>query len=409
MKSLINKRYFQLIFLCFFAYMISYIGRLGYNTNIQNFIDSYQITKLEAGYASSAFFFCYGAGQLINAILCERMNSVKAVSGSLFISSLISLSLFFIRNILLISIVWGLNGFILSTLWSNLIKLTAKIKDKKHLDKSITWLAISLPVGTLFAYSATSIFTLANIWKIYFIVSSLIMLLGSLIFFVGTRKVEKDIATLATEELNTVNDLKPDSNNKVSLLKFLSIAIIPIFFISVLSSIIKDGVQTWMPTYLKENFELPTYFSILITLILPLFGLMAVILAKRLVKRFNNIYIALIAIFIASILLITMFIVFGAFAAIIPIIIFALLSLTMHASNSVFTAIFPIHYKDKIKSGPTAGILNCFAYVGSSISTFSLGGIVDSFGWNAFSITLLSCAAVAAALSIWSYFSMKCK
>jgi len=42
----------------------------------------------------------------------------------------------------------------------------------------------------------------------------------------------------------------------------------------------------------------------------------------------------------------------------------------------------PLFLRNKINSGMVAGILNGFCYVGSTISSYLLGVIVDHYGWN---------------------------
>ncbi len=411
MDKLLNRRYLQLIFLCFFAYMISYIGKLGYTANIQNFIDSYETTKLEAGYASSTFFFCYGAGQFINAIFCEKVNSIKIVSLSLFISSLFTLSLFFIKNMIVIAVLWGINGLTMSTLWCNIVKITAQIKDEKYLKKSIIALSMTVPVGTFFTYGLSSLLSLLGVWKIYFIIATVIVLSGSVIFLIFTTKATKDIERLYVqkeEEKEIVKETVAPEGQK-SLFKYLSYTIIPVIFICVVCNIIKDGVQTWMPTFLKENYDMPTYFSILLTLCLPLVGIFSAMIGKSSMYKIKNEYVVSTIVFVLCALMLGLFILIGDLSAVIAVVVFAILSLLMHIVNGVFTSIVPVFYKSKIKSGQAAGILNGFAYVGSTLSSFMLGGVVDAGGWNMFIYVLLGCTALAFVCGVLAFFSKRIK
>ena len=406
MNEILNKKYFILIFMCFFAYMISYIGRLGYNVNIQNFIDTYNITRLEAGYASSAFFFCYGAGQFLNGMFCDKMNSIKVVSFSLMISGILSFCLFFIYNVVLVSTIWGLNGLSLSTLWCNVIKLTSKIKNEKYKQKSVVWLSVSLPVGTLFAYGVSSLFTYINIWQVYFLISALILMVGGFLFFMITSKTDKIIVEYE-REIDV--EIEKPAEIKKSLIKFLSFAIIPIFLLLASGTFVKDGVQTWMPTFLTDNYDMPTYFSILVTLILPVFGFFSAVVAKALMNKIKDVFISTFLVLLAVIILLIIHIIFSSYTPIIPIIVFALLNFFIHIQNANLTAIFPVYYSDYVSSGMVAGIFNCFAYVGSTLSSALIGGFVDGFGWNAFNFIILGCAGLCAILSIITFFLMKNK
>ncbi len=411
MNKLLNKRYSQVIWLCFLAYMISYIGKLGYTANIQNFIENYNTTKLVAGYASSAFFFCYGAGQFINALICERVDSIKIVSLSLFISSFFSLALFFLKNMIVIAVLWGVNGLIMSTLWCNIVKITAQIKDEKYLKKSITALAMTVAVGTFFTYGLSSLLTLLGVWKVFFIISFVIVLVGSIVFLIFVTRAVKDIERLYVPNKENIekDKLINDDNGKKSLFNFLSFAIIPVLIILLGCNIVKDGVQTWMPTFLTENYDLPTYFSILITLILPLVGIFSATVAKSSMYKIRNEYLVALIIFSACAIMLGLFLWLGGLSVIIAIVVFAILSFLMHAANGVYTSVVPIFYKSQIKSGQAAGIMNGFAYVGSTLSSFMLGGVVDSFGWGGFIYVLLGFAGIAIISAILGYLLMKNK
>ena len=55
----------------------------------------------------------------------------------------------------------------------------------------------------------------------------------------------------------------------------------------------------------------------------------------------------------------------------------------------------PLHLKDKINSGRLAGILNGFCYLGSTLSSYTLGAVADGFGWTyVFYLLFAVCTAV---------------
>ena len=67
-----DRRATSLIFLCWLAYAASYVGKLSYNANISQFESALGISHAEAGMVSTFFFFAYGAGQVVNGILCKH-------------------------------------------------------------------------------------------------------------------------------------------------------------------------------------------------------------------------------------------------------------------------------------------------------------------------------------------------
>ena len=66
-----RKKQWLLILLCCLAYSFAYAGRYSYNANIAPIMEFYGVTRAEAGLVSTFFFFAYGVGQLVNAVLCK--------------------------------------------------------------------------------------------------------------------------------------------------------------------------------------------------------------------------------------------------------------------------------------------------------------------------------------------------
>lgn len=417
-KTNLQRSYKWLIFLCFFAYAVSYIGRQAYNTNITNVITDYSVSKQMAGYVSSAFFFCYGIGQFINGIICGKLDSKWVIGISLVISGCISLAMFFVSNIIVMTVLWGLNGLILSTLWCNSIELLSSIKDDKLVNKAIISMALSLPIGMVVAYGLSSLLTFLGVWKVYYLVAVVALIACGVFFLISTLAISKKINKFSVEEEIEEGNLQPLSentqqNDKKSLLKVVGIAIIPIFFMCVFTNIIKDGVTSWLPSFLIESFSLPDYASILITLLLPLFGVFASILSTFVYNKTKKIFISQLIFWVPTLLIIgviSIFIIFNILTVatlIFSIIIFTLISLFTHAMNNIFTSILPLHFRGRLHSGRTAGILNCFCYVGSTVSTFGLGWVQESFGWTWFLIVLLALSVLAIGFSIFGRFAFK--
>lgn len=58
--------------LCFAVYMVSYIGRLNYSAALTEMTVTGILSKTEGGAIATAYFLCYGAGQLVNGFLADR-------------------------------------------------------------------------------------------------------------------------------------------------------------------------------------------------------------------------------------------------------------------------------------------------------------------------------------------------
>lgn len=68
-----------LLFLSWLAYTAANVGRMNYSASMVAVIEETGAAKDSAGLVASFFFFAYGAGQLVNGLLCKRYHTRIAV------------------------------------------------------------------------------------------------------------------------------------------------------------------------------------------------------------------------------------------------------------------------------------------------------------------------------------------
>ena len=93
--ELSHKMQMILIYICCAVYTIAYIGRYSYTANGVPIMKYYAVNKDEFALATTFFFFAYGAGQILNGILCRRYNMKFMIAGALLVSALINGAVFF--------------------------------------------------------------------------------------------------------------------------------------------------------------------------------------------------------------------------------------------------------------------------------------------------------------------------
>ena len=114
------KRYAWLVLLSFgFMYLFFYNGRQNINLVMTQLAEDFNSTTAAFGVVSSSLFWCYAFGQLINgrlgAFFGYKRFMIIGVVGSTVLNVLIS----FQHSIPVIAVLWGLNGYFQSMVWSN--------------------------------------------------------------------------------------------------------------------------------------------------------------------------------------------------------------------------------------------------------------------------------------------------
>lgn len=375
-NSLNGKKSNFLIFLCWAAYTAAYIARLNYNASMVEILSQLGTTKEAAGTVSSFFFFAYGAGQLVNGLLSKKYNTKISVAVSLAASCLINFSMTFCHGIDMMKYLWFLNGVFQSVLWSSLIKtLSDNLSDDK-LPKAVMVMSTTVASGTFTAYGLAALFSALEMsWTSIFYVASVVVGVVAVIWFAGMTAVQKSKKEVQKTEKKT--------SGKLAVTPMLVFTIAVILVSAVTNGFVKDGVTTWVPSILKEEFGVPASLSIIVTLLLPVLSIFGASIVKALHKKQKNENV-LNGIFYFAAMLFAGLIIFtiNLKSAPLTLALFGGIACLMAAVNNVITSVVPLYSRDKIDSGLSAGLLNTFCYVGSTLSTSLLGKIADTKGWN---------------------------
>lgn len=395
-QTLSNKKTNFLIFLCWAAYTSAYVARLNYNASMVEILAQLGTTKEAAGIVSSFFFFAYGAGQLVNGLFSKRYNTKISVTIALVASCLINFGMTFCNGIDAMKYLWFLNGVFQSILWSSLIKtLSDNLADNK-LSKAVMVMSTTVASGTFTAYGLAALFSALDMkWTSIFYVASAVVGVVAVVWFFGMTSIKKSN--------NETAEIKTTEKKKLSLTPAFVFSIIVILISAVANGFIKDGITTWVPSILKEEFGVPSSLSIIITLLLPVLSIFGASLVKVLHKKQKNEN-ALNGIFyfastvLAGLIILTL----NLKSVPLTLALFGGTACLMAAINNVITSVVPLYSRDKIDSGLSAGLLNTFCYVGSTLATSLLGRIADTKGWNDVFICIICFAGAAFAVCMIS-------
>jgi len=379
-----------LIFMCWALYVSAYLGRYSYTANILPISTRFSLSDTETGLVSSMFFFAYGAGQIVNGLFCKYYNTRYMLFGSLIISSIINLAIFFGVPFVAYKYLWLVNGLAQSVLWSSLIMTLSKNLDEVYIKKAIVVMSTTASIGVFLSYGISALLVLLDVYTLVFLVAAVLMVVTAVFWVIIYKNI-----TLKAQPVQEsyVVDKKPQ-RQKTDKSVYKVLVLFGIFAIVV--NLVKDGLSTWIPTVLKDEYALPESLSIFLTLFVPVLGVFGTAFVVALNKKIKD-YNALIAITfaISSVFALVVVLVLKTPAWIAVLISFGIMAFLMSGSNNVITSMLPLGLRDKANSGFVAGILNGCCYVGSTISSVGLGAISDNFGWSVvFDIFLIMLVAV---------------
>ena len=262
-----------LIFIGWLMYATSYLGKVNYSANIAQIIDFYGVTKAEAGLAPTFFFFAYGIGQVVNGFLCSRYNIKWTIFTSLVLSGAINLIIAMTTTFGIVKWLWLINGFVMSILWPTLIRLMTQTLSTRSLGKSSVVLGTTVAVGTGTIYGLSSIFAIFDKFKLAFYTAGFAIVIVAFIWMLvfdrasGMARQEKEIFD---GRITNENKQKEKTHFTGSDKTFFFFSVCIFCFCAVGCNLVKDGLTTWVPSLLKDEFGMADSISILLTLCLPI-------------------------------------------------------------------------------------------------------------------------------------------
>lgn len=390
------------MFICWLAYMVAYIGRLNFAASIVAIVNDTGLPKASVGIVTTFFFFAYGIGQLVNGILSKHYNGRIMVFVSLMISSVLNFLIPLCGNdVSIMKYIWLMNGAVQSILWCTIIKTISEFVSDKAMPKAIFLMSTTNTVGTFAVYGLSALFVKIASWRITFFVASGLLVITAIVWFICYGN-EKPPIVLKKEQ---------EEKSAVKRSNVMLMCIVMICLAGIANGFIKDGVNTWVPSVLNEEFGVTESLSILLTFLLPLMATLSAGVIKKIHETIDSHSLMNTILYGVSALLCGGIIIFFRMKNVVLVMIcFIMTSAVMAMVNNVITSMFPLDRRKLMGSGFAAGLLNTFCYVGSTITSYTLGAVADKKGWNTVFVIMLTVSIAALVVSaIGSVFDKKVK
>lgn len=364
------------VVLCCLIYFASYLTRKNYASVLVEIIDDLNIPETLAGMADTGSFITYGVGQLISGVLGDRIPPRRMIAVGLGATSVINLLIPLMPNVYCMSALWWVNGFCQAMLWPPLVRIMSENMDSEFYAKASVFVSAAASAATIFirAFLAPVTIELGG-WKPIFIIGGTAGLTIVIIWWFGTRRLAG--STSAVPAAADRNDDTPKVSMKVFIASGAVIAMVGI----ILQGILRDGIEDWMPSYMKNIFAIDNSDAILSSSLLPIFGIFSTTIAAVIQSKIRNELKTSTLLFSAAALA-TIVILLVPNSMILTIVMMALITGCMHGINLMLISRLPVAFKKYGKVSTVSGILNACTYIGSALAACGLPLISSLFGWE---------------------------
>lgn len=376
----------QLTALFTLTYFISYVTRINFGAVISEMVLATGMSKAALSTAVTGSFITYGAGQILSGILGDKLNPKKLIGWGLAVSACMNLLIPVCSAAWQMTALWCINGVAQAFMWPPLVKIMTILFDTEGYKKATVNVIWGSSYGTIAVYLISPLLISLFGWKSVFIFCGIC---GSIMLLIWLRS-RFSVPRPQTEAAGKGNYCFLFSPLMISLM----IAI-------VCMGALRDGITTWMPSYIAETYNLSSVISILTGVILPVFSVLAIQVASALYrKKFENPVANATVLFGAgAISALALTFLFNTSAAT-SVVFSAVLTGCMHGVNLMLITMLPPYFKKYGNVSTASGVLNACTYIGSAISTYGIAVLSEKCGWQVTLLTWLGIALLGTVLCL---------
>ncbi len=380
------------------TYLFFYNGRQNINLVMDLLKEEFSSSLGTIGVVSSALFWCYAFGQLVSGRLGSLFGYKKLMIFGVASSAILNVIISFQHSLVVIAVLWGLNGFCQAMVWANGIGVLNKWWPKERRGFA-SGLATSFSgVAQVVTYLTINLCLALNPewgWRAGFRFPMIPMVLILIAFIAFFKEKPEDIGLKAFEETDKTLDEKDSAlETKIKQkgffypykLLFSEPKVIVFCLISAIAGIGRYGLLTWVPTYFMDEMNLSVKEGIFSSILLPIGQACAMFvfpfITDKVFKGRREPMLIL-----AAIVAFAGMITFPFFRTQLP----ATVMLFVVGVFSMVTGVIWAIAGDmggRALSATVVGVLDWAVYMGAAIQASVFGFVQEKFGWSAIFITI---------------------
>lgn len=353
------------------VYMVSYMTRINYGAVISEMVSATGFAKSALSMALTGSFITYGAGQIVSGICGDRCSPKKLLCGGLTVTIIMNLLIPLCVSPYQLCAVWCVNGFAQSFMWPPMVRMLSAYATAEEYKSASARMSYGGSLGTIVIYLISPLILSRFGWKAVFYFSAICGCIMLVLWNILLRQLpplpQREPAVAATGEKS----------------RFFSPLLLVILVAVMLQGMLRDGVTTWMPSYIAETYHWDNAAAILSGCILPIFSAVCLWLASRLyIHKLRNPVSCATVFFLGGLIAALGLYCFTGRNAAVCVVCAALLTGCMHGVNLALICMIPPFYKESGNVSTVSGILNACTYVGSAVSTYAIAVLSQRVGWS---------------------------
>ena len=381
----------HLAWLMMVTYMVSYITRINYGAVLVSMVEATGFSKTQLSIAVTGSFVTYGVGQIISGFLGDRFSPKRLMACGLSVTACINMILPFFHDPYVMAGFWCINGFAQAFMWPPLVRIMVAVFNEEEYKHASVTVSYGSSGGTVLIYLLSPLIISLSGWQSVFRIAALCAIIMIPVWLKFCPEVSVAQQKKAASEAGTSAALKA----------LFTPMMICCMLAIILQGSLRDGVTTWMPTYISETYNLGSAVSILTGVALPLFSILCFRITEyvHVHKIRSPITCSAVVFGIGTLAAFILLFVTGRSAAA-STACTAILTGSMHGVNLLLICMVPHYFSSTGRVSLISGVLNACTYVGSAASTYLIPLIMGDGSWTVTVIIWLITAALGTLLCL---------
>ena len=381
MRRLLNKNQNFMVGTLCITYGLLYLGRVNVSVVLPILALDLGVSLVEIGALGTIFFWFYGIFQFVSGEVGSHFSPFRIVSVGLLATAIVNLVFAFQTSLIVMFILWGINGVAQSGGWSPMVRILAERLEPRNIKRASTLMPFGYVIGTAVTWTLIGAVAAGENWRVAFWLPGLLLLLV-LAFW---RKAGIDAPKSAS------------SGFRLSIIITESRGIVFVLFAAAMAGFVRNGSLIWLPTYILDTELIADNMVGTVAALMQVIVIPGLLLAHYRVVSSNQVFVTAVLMFTAAGLA---FLLAAVTSGIFAILVVAFALMMLNGAFNLVIASMPLLLAPPGRASATAGTVNMMSTFVGGTAGFVIGGLLEISGWDTV-FGLWGVALLLAALVIW--------
>ena len=381
MRTSLNKQQNKMVGTIWITYALFYLGRVNVSVVLPALAVGLDASRAEVGALGTAFFWVYGISHFIMGEIGSHVSPFRIVSIGLLAISLVNIAFAFQTSLIVMLLLWGLNGVAQSAGWAPMFRILAERLDRSHIKRISTVMPFSYVFGTALTWTLIGVVAAGDDWRIAFWLPGGLLLLV-LAFW---RKAGIDAPKSKSSGVRFLVI--------VSEARGIGFALVA----AALAGFVFNGTIIWLPTYILDTGLIAENLVGLAAALMQVIAITGLFLARYRVARSNQVFVTAALMLAAAGIALLLLTVTGGLLALLVV---AVALIFLNGAFGLAVSSMPLLLAPPGRASSVTGSINMMSNFFGGMAGFSIGALVEFSGWGAV-FALWGAVLLLAALVLW--------